>query len=353
MKRLLILLVGLTLLVGVGAAYAQDATEEPGADLDAIKAYLLENVDELKTSSDALKVATQAYFDLAEAGNFDYVALWKDQPEAVAEALAAAKDAWIVASPLYEKVEGVVAGVPSLSEFDVILDAGSSAEEDPENAVPFDLTLEDGRVLKQPGNLFGVLEGTLWGTKGDYSTITADLDGDGELEFGETLPDANVAKAGADALDSYVTDLVTASEAWEPTESDAFTALVVMVPTMSEYFGSWKESRFIAGDAATRTDFAVISRLSDIQDILSGLEVVYAGVSPLVATVGTEQDAQIGQALTDLKAYVSDLFQQENDGRKFTAEEADFFGSEAQDRAQAIAGQITQVAALLGIELAE
>jgi hypothetical protein len=37
----------------------------------------------------------------------------------------------------------------------------------------------------------------------------------------------------------------------------------------------------------------------------------------------------------------------------FTPEEADVFGSEAQDRAQAITGQIAQVAALLSVELPE
>ena len=44
--------------------------------------------------------------------------------------------------------KGVVAGTPSLAEFDVIIDAGSSAAEDPESAVPFDLNLPDGRVLR-------------------------------------------------------------------------------------------------------------------------------------------------------------------------------------------------------------
>ena len=35
-------------------------------------------------------------------------------------------------------MEGVVAGVPSLADYDVIIDAGSDAS-DPESAVPFDL----------------------------------------------------------------------------------------------------------------------------------------------------------------------------------------------------------------------
>ena len=56
-----------------------------------------------------------------------------------------------------------------------------------------------------------------------------------------------------------------------------------MVPTMSEYFGQWKESRFVQGAAADSEAFNVVSRLSDINDIISGLEVVYDGVEPTIA----------------------------------------------------------------------
>ena len=40
-----------------------------------------------------------------------------------------------------------------------------------------------------------------------------------------------------------------------------------MVPTMSEYFGQWKTSRFVLGDRASSDSFNVVSRLSDIGDI--------------------------------------------------------------------------------------
>ena len=51
--------------------------------------------------------------------------------------------------------------------------------------------------------------------------------------------------AAAGALKKYADELQADGQAWKPTASDAFTALVVMVPTMSEYFGQWKESRFV------------------------------------------------------------------------------------------------------------
>ena len=191
-------------------------------------------------------------------------------------------------------MEGVVAGTPSLAEYDIIIDAGSSKEEDPESAVPFDLKLSDGRVLEQPGNLFNLTEGMLWGTRPDLTgQAKADLDGDGTVEFGEALPDARVLSAAAEAFDRYAHELDTEAQAWQPTASDAFTALVVMVPTMSEYFGQWKESRFVKGNAADGEAFNVVSRLSDINDIIGGLEVVYDGVEP-----GDRRDGQ-GRSRSD------------------------------------------------------
>lgn len=124
---------------------------------------MLGNVALLQASTDALASHAADYYALAEAATFDYQALWANQRMAVLVTLLEARQAWLAASPLYEEVEGIVAGVPQLSEFDVILDAGASGAEDPEGGVPFDLTLRDGRVLEQPGNLFGVLESTLWG----------------------------------------------------------------------------------------------------------------------------------------------------------------------------------------------
>jgi hypothetical protein len=337
-------------------------TEAPAAtveastsNLDGIKTYLLDSSTKLKSQTAALAEAGNSYYALAQAANFDYAALWQQQPAEVGKALEDAKAAWVEASPGYERIEGIVAGVPSLAEFDVILDAGTAASEDPEGAVPFDLTLPDGNVLEKPGNLFGITEGTLWGTREDFiaKDVEADLDGDGQIEFGEALPDANVLKAAADAMDMYTGQMLDAANAWQPTESDAFTALVVMIPTMSEYFESWKQSRFISDAATASSDFGVISRLHDIVDILSGLQIVYQNVQPHVASVDEAEATQIASNLDSLRTFVSDVLEQEDGGKRFTAEDADALGGEAQDRASALAGQISQIAAKLDVTIAE
>lgn len=330
------------------------AENAPVTDLSGIKTYLLKKSSELTNSSQALKDAADIYYELAKTSGFDYAALWESNSGEVSAALTSAKTAWLAASPLYEQMEGIVAGTPSLAEYDVILDAGASGTDDPDNAVPFDLTLPDGRVLSKPGNLFGVLESALWGTYADFTTgIEADLNNSGSIDFGEKLPDANVLKAGADALHSYASELGTSAQAWEPTVSDAFTALVVMTPTMSEYFNSWKNSRFILGGASAQRDFVVISRLADIENILGSLQVVYGEVKPLVEAEDAAQAAQIETSFEDLKNFVSAVYAKEQGGYQHTPEEADALGVEAQNRSTAIAGQIAQIAAKLNIPIEE
>ena len=255
------------------ATPATTATETTGAavdvDLDGVKSYLTDHTEQLASATAEFQALAAEYDALAKQVDYDYARLLSEQREEVDRILTDAKELWTEANPYYEQVEGVVAGTPSLAEYDVILDAGSSKAEDPESAVPFDLELSDGRTLEQPGNLFNLTEGMLWGTLPDLTAeAEADLNGDGKVEFGEALPDARVLTAAAEAFKRYAGELHTDAEAWQPTASDAFTSLVVMVPTMSEYFGQWKESRFVQGDAAESEAFNVVSRLSDINDII-------------------------------------------------------------------------------------
>ncbi|MCX6048690.1 MAG: EfeM/EfeO family lipoprotein, partial [Chloroflexi bacterium] len=206
------------------ATVASAAPAADAADLGAIKTYLLDKTATLKASTTTLKAASDRYYALAQAVNFDYAALWAKQPAEVSKALLDAKAAWITASPLYEQMEGIVAGTPSLSQFDVNLDAGASAADGGDSVVPFDITLPNGKVLAKPGNLFGVTESTLFGTFPEYfvAGIEPDLDGNGKIDFGEVLPDANVLKGGVDLLDSTVGELATTAAPWQPTESEAF-----------------------------------------------------------------------------------------------------------------------------------
>jgi hypothetical protein len=349
------LLTGLALVAGTTSTSAAPTAPPPGLKLTATKTYLLGHTAQLRTFTARFRREANRYHALAAASGFEYAALWRSKRAAVTSLLARAKALWVEGNPYYERVEGIVAGTPSLAVYDVILDAGTSAKEDPASAVPFDLRLPDGRVLRSPGNLYNLTEGMLWGTRPELLVKGGkpDLDGDGKLEFGEVLPDAAVLKAAATAFVLYAGKLDRAARAWRPTASDAFTAIVVMVPTMSEYFGQWKVSRFVLGERARGDAFNVVSRLSDIGDILGGLRVIYAGVEPAIARVDRQQAAQTKRELDSLWRFVSDLRKQERAGRRFTPQQADTLGRSAQERATAIAGQVTQAAARLEVKIAQ
>ena len=339
-----------TAAVAAGASAAPGATL-PGTQLAPVKSYLLDHTTQLHGFTKEFRAVANRYYATAKAANFDYSEL--AQSAAVRKDIARARTLWTKGNPFYERVEGVVAGTPSLAIFDVILDAGSSAKEDPASAVPFDLRLPTGRVLRKPGNLFNLTEGMLWGTRPEYVGAKADLDGDGLLEFGEVLPDANVFKASADEFVLQGGRLARSARAWTPTASDAFTSVVVMVPTMSEYFGQWKVSRFVLGNKAKGDSFNVVSRLSDIGDILGGLRVIYRGIAPAIARIDPQQSAQTKRELDALWSYVAKLRAQERNGKRFTPQQADTLGRTAQERATAIAGQVTQAAARLKVKIVQ
>ena len=323
------------------------------AELDGVKTYVETQASALHTSITRLQAASDRYYELAKAGNFDYPALWADQPDEVILVLAEARAAFLAANPQYEQMEGVVAGVPSLSHFDVILDAGTSGASGSADAVPFDLTLPDGRVLPKPGNLFEVTEATLWGTDPAYviAGIHPDFNGNSQVDLGDALPDAHVLKGAADAFGKYTAELQTAASDWQPTETEAFGALVANVPTFTDFMEGWKNSRFVMGEASTERGFVATSRLSDLRDNILSWQKIYAGLSPAVAAASPEQDAQIVRDLENLYQYVTDLRDQESAGKQFTPEEVDVLNAEGQSRATAIAGQLTQVAAQLGISI--
>ena len=335
-----------------GAATIQTAAAAKAADLGAIKDYLLVHTQRLATDTATLRADAEAYYALAKSADFDYGRLLGDKREEVAASVKKIQDDFAEANPAYEEMEGVVAGVPSLADFDVIIDAGGDAS-DPENAVPFSVKTPAGRTFKQPGNFNYLVETSTFGTEPRFAAkgVEPDLDGDGKVEFGEALPDADFLVAAARDFETSAKELDAAARKWSPTQQDAFTALVVMTPTMSEYFEAWKNSRFIAGDKAEEKAFVVASRLQDIADILGGLNLVYANVQPSIARVDSAQASQTRSSLKKLQSFAEDLRDEEADGKRFTAQDADTLGSEAQDQAEAIAGQVSQAAGRLGIQL--
>ncbi|MCB0862532.1 MAG: hypothetical protein KDB66_04880, partial [Solirubrobacterales bacterium] len=341
------------LITGCGSDDSSSDSDQPDAGLTAVKSYLTEHTSDLVARTAEMKTAGNAYYDLAKANGFNYRKLLASDCKAVDAALADAKDAFVKANPAYEEMEGIVAGIPRTAQYDTDLDAGSDAS-DPESAVSFNLSLPDGKVLKQPGNLFFLIETALYGTNDDLTVkgVKPDVNCDGKVGFGEGLPDANIFKAAVDEMDSQANDLNKDAGEIVITPSDAFTAITVMTPTMSEYFEQWKLSAFVAGAGKqSEQGFVATSRLSDIADILTGLDFTYEEIEPLIAEKNPDQAEQTASELSKLLSTAEDLRDREAAGEKFTPRQADQLGAEMQARAERIAGQVTQAAKDLDIEI--
>jgi hypothetical protein len=354
-SQLLAAIVAVAALAGCGGNEPEATTTETpqvATDLGPVKDYLLDHTSRLRADTAKLAGHAAAYYELAKSAEFDYGRLLATRRDEVADRVKAMQDTYVDANPAYEEMEGVVAGVPTLADYDVIIDAGGD-KSDPENAVPFSIKTPAGRTFEQPGNFFLLVETALWGTEPRFAArgVEPDLDGNGKVEFGEAVPDADFLIAATKDFAANAKDLDGAARAWQPTTQDAFTALVVMTPTMSEYFEAWKSSRFVAGGKAKETVFVAASRLQDIAGILNGLVLIYDSVKPSVTKADAQQARQTGTELKGLHQFAVKLRDAEAGGRRFTPGEADTLGSDAQDRAEAIAGQVSQAAGQLGIKL--
>ena len=135
------------------AATTTTAAGAAPADYAAVKDYLAEHTARLVTETGKLREGAQQYYDLAESVDFDYDALLSEHADEVAPIIEKLQTDFRAANPAYEEMEGVVAGVPELADYDVTIDAGGDAS-DPENAVPFTIKTKAGKEYKQPGNFF-------------------------------------------------------------------------------------------------------------------------------------------------------------------------------------------------------
>ncbi len=339
----------LVLAVPVTAAGASESAGFPG-----LQKRLTGQSKKLVVFTTEFKANATQYNKLAAATQYDYAELWATQATALKRLLAKMKRDWLAHNSDYERMEGIVAGTPSLVQYDVDIDAGTSFKEDPKGAVSFSLKAPNGKTFKQPGALYNITEAALWGEDPALTArnVKPDLDGDGKAgEFGEVLPDAAFLAAAATEFDRQSHKLLASATAYKPNTADALNALVVMVPTMGEYFGDWKASRFVVGAKAKTTSFNVASRLNDIHDILGSLQIVYTDVRPKIASVDADQAAQTRKELDGLAAFIERIYQREKAGHRFTPQDADLLGKQAQDRAVKVSGQVSQAAAKLGIKV--
>lgn len=347
--RHILLLVASSLCAALPAG-AAEPSEAEAEGLAAVRSFTLEHNAALVAEAEKLQAATSAYAALITGQGGDYEAAWSAKGPELAAAVTAIRKQWLATSNEYETIEGIVAGLPAMVKYDLILDAGNPGGQ-PEDVAEYDLALPDGTVLERPGNLFhGITEPLMWGTDDTHVKLKADLDGDGKTGAGEVLFDANLAVGATEALVFWAKALETDMKAWEPGRNDAFTAVVTMTPTVGDYFAEWKDSHLAGGLGAA---FVARSRLADVTGIMGGCQRMYVdAVSPVLAEGGdTALDASIRGGFDELLALVAETRAREEAGETFGAEEADALAAESQDIAERIVAQVLQAAAKYDVQI--
>ena len=221
-------------------------------------------------------------------------------------------------------MEGVVAGVPELADYDVIIDAGSDAQRSRERRPVLDQDaggqdVQAARQLQLPDRDVDLRH-------------RPEVRGQGRRARPRRRRQGRVRRGGpgrrllrrrcARLREAREGARRRRDEVGSRAPEDAFTALVVMTPTMSEYFEAWKNSRFVAGDKATEKAFvaavAPAGHRRHPQRPRAGLRHRRAARSPRSTP---QQAQQTGASLTELRdVRRPTCASEEEDGKKFTAE---------------------------------
>jgi hypothetical protein len=350
MKRILAgsiaVFVALSFLADRGIA--DTAAAVPGSN--DVKGYLRGTLTKMVQASDEFVVNAAGYQKLVDANGGDPAKAFAQSPDEVTKLVAVLRENYKAMDSFgYETIEGIVAGVPKLSDFDVYLDAGVPQDQAGSGTpvAPVILTLPDGSKIDREGCLFTYLiEPMLWGSNKKL-VVPVDLDHDGKIGPRESLPRADILSAVAKDVCAKIHELNETAIAWQPSTSDYFSAIITMTPTLSGYFDDWKESRYAA---ETSGKFTAISRVSDMRGIMFSVAVLYGAVHPQVAAKDLALANSIQRGFDGILAFIDRVDQREKKaGAAMTPPEVDELGEQAKQKADKLVPQVEQAAALLDL----
>lgn len=317
-----------------------------------VKGYLLGTLGKMESAADAFARDAAAYQALAEAHGGDPARAFSEAPAEISRLVDALREEYKAMDSFgYETIEGIVAGVPSLSDFDVYLDSGVPQDQAGGGTpvAPVVLPLANGQKIDHAGCLFTYLiEPMLWGSNAKL-VVPVDLNRDGAIGPRESLPRPAILGAVATDVRAKIHELHASAIAWNPTTADYFAAIVTMTPTLSGYFDDWKESRFSA--ANTPAKFTAVSRVSDMRGIMNSVAILYRAVQPEVAAKDGALAASIDRGFTGVLSFIDRVEHREKTaGAALYPAEVDELGEQAKQKADKLVPQVEQAAAILELQ---
>jgi len=323
-------------LVCFVSPYSHAAEEAP-----SVKGYLLKTLSKMKGASEDFVKSSGDYADLVKASGGNVEAAYKadsNKVDALIEKMRA--DYKTMDSYGYETIEGIVAGVPSLSDYDIYLDAGVPASEGPDNVAPVVLDLGNGEKISKQGCLFTyIIEPTLWAGNKKYVV---------KLSNGKELPRPEVLAAAAADVNKKIGELQKDAEAWNASTADCFGAMVTMTPTLSDYFEDWRESRYSKDKSGK---FQAVSRISDMRGIMGSCSVMYDAVKENVAQKDKALAKSVHTGFDQILKFIDQIDKRERQGEIKPAE-IDELATQAKEKTDKLVPQIQQSAAVVGVKVA-
>jgi len=318
---------------GFSAAHA----ESTAASAQSVKDYLTKTVDGMKVAAEDFVAASNEYAELIKAAGGKVEAADAVKLDTLVARMQ--EDYKKMDSYGYETVEGIVAGVDSLSHYDIYIDAGVPASEGPDDVADVVLDLGNGEKIDKQGALFTyIIEPALWG--GDKRWV---------VEAGsKTYPRPEVLVAAAKDVDKTIGELKADSHAWNATVEDLFGAMVLMTPTLSDYFEDWKESRYSDTKSGR---FQAVSRISDMRGIMQSCAVMFKAVKPAVETKDKALAKSVDSGFDEILGFIDLIGKRETEGAIKPAE-IDELAAQAKEKTDKIVPQIEQSAALTGVNVA-
>ena len=318
-------------------ATASQAQENTAA---SVKEYLVGTLEKMKAASADFVKNSESYNAVIKEHGGTPASAYKADPAQIDKLVDAMRENYKAMDSFgYETVEGIVAGVPSLADYDIYLDAGVPASEGPQDVAPVVLELEGGGKIDREGSLFTfIIEPALWGGSEKWSVA---------VDGGRRLPKPEVLTAAAKDVDAKIGSLLKDAQAWNASVSDCFGAMIVMTPTLSDYFEDWKESRY-AADKSGR--FQAVSRVSDMRGIMGSCQVMYEAVNPSVARKDKALAKSVTMGFKEIMAFLDVIESREKSGQ-IKGAEIDELATQAKEKTDKLVPQIEQSAAVSGVKI--
>jgi len=339
------------LLTGASATWTTAHAE--GADLAAIKSYLVTKVTAMDKASHDYLANAEAYDKIVQANGGDYNKAVLSNGDALLGLVAKMQgDYRIIHNNGYETIEGITAGTKRFVQFDNDLDAGVPKSEATTDTPASSLVLktESGKtIIDRNGNLFHyVMEPALWGTKANF-IVQLSPEAVAKARGAKVVPRAEVLTSSAKECARRMDQLLELSKSWQPTLDECVGALVWMTPTLNGYFEDWKDSRYNPNAAIGR--YVAESRVIDMRGIMSSLQLTYNAIMPEVAKKDASLAKRLQSDYASIMSFLNHVDEREHKGSKLTILEIEEMAYQAKSLTDQLVPKLKQVVALLNLKL--